>query len=196
MKERVIFALFFVIFNIYKLLIMREKSLDFLGYPNYTITDDGRVFSLNYHNTGKKKEIKQIKNTFGYNVIDLCRGVDRKQFRLHRLVALAFIPNPDNLPQVNHKDENKQNNNVSNLEWCDSKYNNNYGTRTKRLSETQLNRKDQSKAVKQFTKDGVFIKEYPSMKEAERQTGFYQTAISSCCKGRYKQAYGYIWRYA
>ena len=173
---------------------MREKSLDFLGYPNYTITDDGRVFSLNYHKEGYKKELKpRLCN--GYYKILLCRGVDRKQFRLHRLVALAFIPNPDNLPIINHKDENPSNNMVGNLEWCSIKYNNTYGTRLERVSKKHLNSKDQSKPVKQFTKDGLFVKEYPSMMEVERQTGYACSFIAKCCKGIYKQAYGYIWRY-
>ena len=175
---------------------MREKSLDFLGYPNYTITDDGKVFSLNYNHTGKKFELKQNENTQGYKHVCLSKNGKLKTIPVHRIVALSYLPNPDNLPEVNHKDENKQNNNVENLEWCDSKYNNNYGTRTKRSSETQLNRKDQSKQVKQSTKDGRFITDYPSIAEAERQTGFDQTAISKCCKGKLKSAYGYIWRYA
>lgn len=176
---------------------MREKSLDFLGYPNHTITDDGKVFSLNYMHTGKKKEMKQRKGKNGYFDVFLYNKVSkRKIFMIHRLVALAFIPNPYNLPQVNHKDENKQNNNVSNLEWCSKSYNINYGTRNERCCEKQLNRKDQSKPVKQFTKDGVFIKEYPSMMEVERQNGYINSYISSCCKGRRKSAYGYIWRYA
>ena len=174
---------------------MREKSLDFLGYPNYTITDDGRVFSLNYMHTGKKKELKPQKNINGYNRMELSIEGKKKKFMVHRLVALAFIPNPDNLPEVNHKDENKTNNMVGNLEWCSIKYNNTYGTRLERVSKIQLNRKDKSRPVKQFTKDGVFIKEYPSMHEVERQTGFYYSHIGKCCKGRYKQAYGYIWRY-
>lgn len=175
---------------------MREKSLDFLGYPNHTITDDGRVFSLNYKMQGKKKEMKQRKNKNGYFDVGLYNKVIKnKIFMVHRLVALAFIPNPYNLPQVNHKDECKTNNNVSNLEWCDAKYNNNYGTKLERVSKIHLNRKDQSKPVKQFTKAGVFIKEYPSMMEVERQTGYINSYISSCCKGRRKSAYGYIWRY-
>ena len=173
---------------------MREKSLDFLGYPNYSVTDDGRVFSLNYHRSGKKKELKP-RLCHGYYKIMLCKDCKEKNISIHRLVALAFIPNPYNLPQVNHKDENKQNNNVENLEWCDAKYNNNYGTHNERIAETHLNRKDLSKPVKQFKKDGVFIKEYPSIMEVERQTGFFCGHISKCCKGRYKQAYGYIWKY-
>lgn len=173
---------------------MREKSLDFLGYPNYTITDDGRVFSLNYRHTGKKKEVKpRLCN--GYNIIGLWIGGEQKHFFVHRLVSLTFIPNPDNLPEVNHKDENKTNNMVGNLEWCSKSYNINYGTRNERCGEKNLNMKDLSKPVKQFTKDGVFIKEYPSMHEVERQTGFYYSHIGKCCNGKQKSAYGYIWRY-
>ena len=174
---------------------MREKSLDFLGYPNYTITDDGRVFSLDYRHTGKKKEVKP-RLCCGYNRIGLWIGGVNKCFLVHRLVALAFIPNPDNLPEVNHKDECKTNNNVSNLEWCSIKYNKTYGTRLERISKKHLNRKDLSKPIRQFTKDGRFITDYPSIAEAGRQTGFDKTYISKCCKGRYKQAYNYIWRYA
>lgn len=173
---------------------MREKSLDFLGFPNYSVTDDGRVFSLNYWGSGEKKELKPSL-CHGYYSIVLYRDGESKTYQIHRLVALTFIPNPDNLPAVNHKDEVKTNNMVGNLEWCSIKYNNTYGTRNERIAETQLNRKDRSKPVKQFTKDGVFIKEYPSTKEVERQTGYINAHISSCCTGRYKQAYGYIWRY-
>ena len=173
---------------------MREKSLDFLGFPNYTITDDGKVFSLNYNHTGKKKEVKPG-ICKGYYSIVMYRDGESKTYTIHRLVALAFIPNPDNLPEVNHKDECKTNNNVSNLEWCSKSYNINYGTRNERCGEKHLNRKDLSKPVKQFKKDGVFIKEYPSMMEVERQTGYINSYISNCCKGRRKSAYGYIWKY-
>ena len=173
---------------------MREKSLDFLGFPNYSVTDDGRVFSLNYNHTGNKKEVKPG-ICRGYYRIGLWIGGEPKNFFIHRLVALAFIPNPDNLPIINHKDENPSNNNVSNLEWCDVKYNCNYGTRNERVSKKHVNRKDQSKPIRQFTKDGAFIKEYPSINEVERQTGYINSHISQCCKGKLKSAYGYIWRY-
>ena len=195
MKKRVI-SLSFLLYLIYKLLIMREKSLDFLGFPNYSVTDDGRVFSLNYNREGYKREMKPQKDINGYNRMELSIEGKRKKFKVHRLVSLAFIPNPDNLPEVNHKDECKTNNNVSNLEWCSKSYNINYGTRNERCGEKNLNRKDQSRPVKQFTKDGRFIAEYPSIAEVERQTGYINSYISSCCKGRRKSAYNYIWRYA
>ena len=168
---------------------MREKSLDFLGYPNYSVTDDGRVFSLNYHKEGYKKEMKPVLNN-GYYSIVLYRDGETKHVLIHRLVALTFISNPDNLPELNHKDENKTNNMVGNLEWCSKSYNINYGTRNERTAKANW------KPIRQFTKDGLFIKEYPSLKEAARQTGFYQSAISQCCKGIRKSAYKYIWRYA
>ena len=175
---------------------MREKSLDFLGFHNYTVTDDGRVFSLNYHRSGKKKEMKPNKDKKGYNRIELFIEGKCKSFFVHRLVALAFLPNHDNLPLINHKDENPLNNKIDNLEWCDYSYNNTYGTRLERVSKTQLNRKDQSKPVKQFTKDGVFIKEYPSIKEAERQNGLCKSNIIKVCKGEKFSCGGYIWRYS
>ena len=141
--------------------------------------------------------MKPLKSTSGYLQVGLFDGNGKcKKMFIHRLVALTFLSNTDNLPEVNHKDECKTNNRLDNLEWCDSKYNNNYGTRTKRSSETHLNRKDLSKPVKQFTKDGVFLKEYPSTMEVERQTGYINAHISSCCNGKLKSAYNYIWRYA
>ena len=87
----------------------------------------------------KRKDKKLSINLDGYYVVNLSKNGKSKIFTVHRLVAQAFIPNPDNLPQVNHKDENKLNNNVDNLEWCNSNYNHNYGTRNKRAGLTQRN---------------------------------------------------------
>ena len=175
---------------------MSEKSLDFLGYPNYTITDDGKVFSLNYHKEGYKKELKPLIENCGYFIVGLYNKVSKyKRFMVHRLVALTFILNTYNLQELNHKDECKTNNNVSNLEWCSKSYNINYGTRNERCGEKNLNRKDQSRPVKQFTKDGRFIAEYPSIAEVERRTGLMKSAIGHCVQGRTKSSYGYIWRY-
>ena len=169
---------------------MREKSLDFLGYPNYTITDDGRVFSLNYHKEGYKKELKQRNDIKGYKRVYISSHSKDKSFLVHRLVALAFIPNTDNLPQVNHKDENKSNNIVENLEWCSNYYNAHYRDKVERTAKAHW------KPIKQFTKDGLFIREWDSIKEACETLHMSSGYIVDTLKGRHKQAHGYIWRYA
>lgn len=93
-----------------------------------------------------------------------------KQENIHRLVALAFIENPNNLPFVNHKDEDKHNNNVDNLEWCDAKYNNTYGTRIVKAAQT-LKESQGYKDIIQMDLEGKVIAIYPSRAEAQRQTG-------------------------
>ena len=112
-----------------------------------------------------------------------------------RLIASTFIPNPKNLPEVNHKDENPQNNQVTNLEWCDGPYNKNYGTRNERIGEKLKNHKSTSIPVVQLTLDGVEIKHWPSIKEIERVLGFNNTAIGRCCRGGRPTAYGYKWKF-
>ena len=167
---------------------MIEIFKDIEGYENlYQISNLGSVKALGNggSNASKDKILKSAKNNKGYLIVNLCKEGKRKNNQIHRLVAQAFIPNPNNLLQVNHKDENKQNNNISNLEWCTPKYNSNYGTRNQRVAE---------KTSKQVlcVETGVV---YPSASEVQRQLGFYQQNISNACTGKYKQAYGYTWRY-
>ena len=159
----------------------------------YQVSNWGNVMSLNYNGTGKPRLMKTVKNKFGYLIIKLFKDRKPKMFRVNRLVAEAFIPNPNNLPQVNHKDEDKTNNRVDNLEWCDNKYNCNYGTRNERMAKTNTNGK-KSKKVLQFTKSGEFIREWPSTMECERN-GFYNSHVSACCRGEQKTHKGFIWRY-
>ena len=111
-----------------------------------------------------------------------------KHHYIHRLVAEAFIPNPYNFPCINHKDENKENNSVENLEWCDYSYNTNYGTRTKRAKEKQFG--DRFVVINLDTGDV-----YQTPKDASRATGIHNDSISRVCKGKSKTAGGYRWRY-
>ena len=155
----------------------------------YQVSNMGRVKSL------RKNIILKNQRARGYERVILCIKNSPKNYSVHRLVATAFVPNPDNLPQVNHKDENKLNNCVDNLEWCTPKYNINYGTISIRKSQKQLNDKNKSKPVLQYSLDGTFIKEWKSTKDVQRNLGFDNSHISACCKNIRKSAYGYLWKY-
>ena len=165
---------------------------DIAGYEGlYQVSDKGRVRSLKY---GKERILKPRNIGQGYLQVILCKNREMKQYYVHRLTAQTFIHNPNNLPQVNHKDEVKTNNSVENLEWCDRKYNNNYGTRNQRIAEKNTNGK-RSKPVIQFTKSGEFIKEYKSLMDVQRNLGYSQGNISGCCNGKRKSANGFFWKY-
>ena len=112
---------------------IKEIFKDIKGYPGYQISNLGRVWSIK-----TQRYLKGTVSMSGYVYVHLtaANGKHKKE-RLHRLVAIAFLDNPDDLPQVNHLDENKLNNCVDNLEWCDAKSNNNYGTRNERISSTR-----------------------------------------------------------
>lgn len=171
-----------------------ENWRDIEGYVGlYKVSNLGNVMSFK----GKKpKLLKPFNNGKGYLQVCLRNNNKSKNFQIHRLVAQAFLQNPNNCPVINHKDENPLNNNVNNLEFCTQKYNLNYGTRNERVSKALTNRKDLSKTILQFDKNGNFINEYPSVREAERKTGIYNENICSVCKGRYKSAGGYVWKFA
>lgn len=170
------------------------KSLDFMEYPNYEVSNMGRVKSLYF---GKEKILKPTKDKVGYLRNQLSKNSKGKWFLVHRLVASAFLENPDNLPCVNHKDENKGNNRVENLEWCTIKYNNNYGTHNELISKKQRNNPKRSETILQYTLDGNFVAEYPSSREIERVLKFSHTSINKCCqnKKKYISHNGYIWFY-
>lgn len=187
-----------------------EEWKPVVGYEGlYEVSDWGNVRSLDRVvkclNSGKYpcnrcvkgKIIKPFLTIWGYIQVYLYKSGTKKgnNHTIHRLVAEAFIPNPNNLPEVNHIDEDKTNNNVENLEWCDRKYNKNYGTRTKKVAEKLTNRKDLSKQVYQYTLDGELINIWPSTKEIERKLGYDNGNIGKCCNNKYKQAYGYKWNY-
>lgn len=146
----------------------------------YLIYDTGQVWSIR-----SNKFLKPMVTQDGYLYVDLCKhGTDNLQ-KIHRLVAKAFIPNPNNLPQINHIDEDKTNNQVSNLEWCDAKYNNNYGNHNIKQAKTK------GKPVKCIETN----KTYDSLADAERQTGIFKSSIYRVCVGRQQTAGQYHWEY-
>ena len=166
---------------------------DIAGYEGvYKISNLGRVKSLNYLRKGIEKERIPNKNNSGYLIVGLHKNGKIKQFLIHRLVAEAFIENPENLPQVNHIDENKLNNCVENLEWRSAKYNSNYGEHNYNLRNTMSSKVPN---VLQYTLDGKFLNEYVSGRDAERKTGFSHDGILQCCQGKYRTWKGFIWKY-
>ena len=155
------------------------------GFPDYLITSQGRVLSLKGN---KMRELKQGKLKRGYMNVVLCKNGKGYNKRVHQLVAQAFIPNPENKTEVNHIDENKINNHVSNLEWLSHKENINHGTHNQRSSKTR------SKKViaKSLTETKILI--FKSTSQGEK-FGFLHSAISSCCNGKSKYYKGYTWQF-
>lgn len=168
-----------------------EEWRDIKGYEGlYKVSNTGKIMSLNYAKSRQSKIRQNMITESGYARILLSNNNKNKCYFVHRLVAEAFLSNPNNYPSINHKDENKQNNNVDNLEWCTFSYNNNYGTKNQRISDTK------SKVVYQYSKDGILLNWYKSAKIAEEYTGIKHNNICKCCLGRvgFKTAGGYIWK--
>lgn len=169
---------------------------DVAGYEGlYLISDEGEVISLpriihtrnKYGDIVVKRKQRRVKphkrggsgSRKDYLAVTLTDARGSKAYSLHRLVAIAFIPNPDNLPEVNHKDKNTMNNKANNLEWCDRQYNIDYS---------------KSKRIAQYL-DGVKIAEYKSIAYASRITGILRTSINNVLTGWSETAGGYEWRY-
>lgn len=159
-----------------------EIFKDCKGYEGlYQVSNLGRVWSVK-----SQRYLKSWLDSSGYPTLQLSAANGKKKTeKVHRLVALAFIPNPDQLPQVNHKDENKANPSVDNLEWCDANYNNNYGTRNERISQAQYKR------IYCVELDRVF----ESIKQAQTELGIKGHHIGEVCSGKRKTCDGYHWRY-
>lgn len=179
-----------------------QKQID--NFENYIIFDDGKIFSKN-----RNKFMKFSKSKRGDCKVILHSNGIPKAFAVHRLVAQAFIPNPNNLPQVNHKDENPSNNNVNNLEWCDAKYNINYGTCIERRSKSRIgsklsqntinkiieSKKQFAKKVYQYTLENELVSVFDSIRQASKNTGTPRDGISRCCNGLFASSYGYKWSF-
>ena len=172
------------------------------GYEGlYEVSDLARVRSLDRMTKRKKKDgtfgltpvrghiMKQSERN-GYLFVNLSEGHRKvKSIDIHRIVATAFVPNPNDLTEINHKDENKHNNLPSNLEWCNHQYNTNYGTGKWRKAVPRR------KKVEQLTLDGRHVAYYESVCKLSRIKGYSQGNISTVCRGEKPTAYGYQWRY-
>ena len=167
---------------------------DIEGYEGlYMVSNFGRIKSL--HRNGKIMRL--YNSTYGYLRVHLSKNKEGKHYFVHRLVAKAFIPNDNNFPIINHKDENKKNNSVDNLEWCNYQYNNTYNSLVERRrlkTDYELIAQKLSKKVFQYTKDGELVKIWNSTAECGRN-GYFQNAIANCCNGKCKTHKGYIWSY-
>lgn len=142
----------------------------------------------------KEKILKPLIRSIGYYQVALWKNSKVRFYLVHRLVWEAFNGQiPENM-QVNHINEIKTDNRLSNLNLMTAKENTNWGSRNERSAKKQINGK-KSKPVLQFDLNDNFIKEYPSIRQVERETGFANQYISACCNGKYKQSYGYIWKY-
>ncbi len=184
---------------------MIEIWKDIPGYElYYEVSNTGRVRRKRrtyYNNIGKitldEKELCPYSNKSGYKYINLQVNKCKVRFPVHKLVALAFIPNPNNYLIINHKDENKINNNVDNLEWCDTSYNLSYGHRAEKMFKTRIDRhrKTAQRKVIQFDLQDNIIAEYNSISEADRATSISCGSIwQSCNKGTITNNM-YKWKY-
>ena len=157
---------------------MKEIWRDIPNYEGYYQASNlGRIKSLWY---GREKILKPCEDGQGYLQVFLCKGGKKSVYKIHKLIALTFIKNELNKPCINHKDENKQNNKIDNLEWCTHIYNTRYS---------------QAKKVKQYDKEDKLIRKWDCMAEASLELNIDRSHISSCCQGKRKTAGGYIWRY-
>lgn len=176
---------------------MKEEWRDIKDYEGlYQISNFGNVKSLNYKHSQKERILRNNPSSNGYINVRLFKDGEFKRFWVHRLVALAFLSNPNNYPCINHIDSNKQNNNVNNLEWCSYSYNIKYGYDNgyhKPITKTS-----QSRVIKQYDLQGNLINIYETYKGMCRQLfGKQKTGILKCCANdlfKYT-AYGYRWQY-
>lgn len=171
----------------------------------YKVSNLGKILSLNYRNTGKADLMTPSDNGHGYFQVGLRKNGETNWCLVHRLVVETFLPNPENKPEVNHKDEDKTNNFVflnedgsvdkekSNLEWSTPKENSNHGTRIERIAKANTNGKC-SKKVIQLSLSGDFIKEWPSIMECARN-GFAHSHVAECCRGERKSHKGFRFMY-
>lgn len=164
-------------------------------YPDYMISSMGRVKAINWHRGNKEKEIKPYTTYKGYLRLRLCKNGKAKQFQIHRLVAQAFIPNPENKPYIDHINTDRTDNRVENLRWVTNKENCN--NPISKINYSIGNKGKTAVSILQFTKEWEFVKKWNSMSDAEQELGI-KSRLSEYCGNKYgrKTCAGYIWQYA
>ena len=193
---------------------MEEIWKEIKGYPNYQVSNMGRVKSLNYNRTGKEKIMKLTNDKDGYLLVKIYKNKKQTTHKVHRLVAEAFLLNPDNNPEIDHINTDKTDNTVwlnddgsvnydkTNLRWVTRKGNMNNPLSKKNITIGKFgkNRGKEhfaSKPIIQFTKNNEFVKIWENAQDVAREWGLYSGSnILSCCKGILKTAYGFKWSYA
>lgn len=188
---------------------MNEIWKPYSGYEGlYEVSNTGKCRSVEHTVTRivnggvrvspyKGKILKKHISKNGYVMISLSKNGKVSHKTLHRMVAETFIPNPNNYRCINHKDENKENNIVENLEWCTNKYNSNWGTNPQRTSVRQNNKPSRHRKVSQFTLDGKFVKTFYAASHAQKELGVDASRVISCCRGKKGSfsAGGFKWKY-
>lgn len=171
--------------------MIEEVWRDIKNYEGlYQVSNIGRVKSLKRKGRRKERILKLFYSGAGYLNVCLSDGIrGQKWYYIHRLVGETFLPKPEGKDDINHKDEDKTNNSIWNLEWVSRKENCNFGTRNERIA------KANSKLVAQYAKNGTFIKVWPSAAEVKRQLGFDKSSITQVANGKRKTANGYVWKY-
>lgn len=174
-----------------------EKMYELLDYPGYVVTKTGKIYSMNGQKERKNKmmEVKPFVMKSGYGQITLC--CDKKRFKryIHRIIAKQLISNPEEKPEVNHKDGNKMNNNIENLEWTSQSenalhmFNELNPSRKKATGFRNMN----SNSVAKYDMDGKHIQDYENIAEAAKE-GFHYSGISKCASGKRKHYGGFIWK--
>ena len=175
---------------------MKEVWKDIEGFEGkYQVSNLGNVKSLNYRNQGYSQNLVPKKNNQGYLWVELRRNGESKCCLIHRLVADAFIGNPDNYPIINHKDENPLNNTAYNLEWCTNSYNVLYSLRKSNGYKVRQTKHSKKKLLK-ITKDGNVEEISESIGEFCKENNLNEWSILQCCSEKRKTAYGCKWRFA
>lgn len=176
------------------------KALKIKDFPEYYVCDNGDVYSrqTSRNPNGRIKKLKFWTSKYGYLIVDLSKNKKRFHKPVHRLVAEAFIPNPENKPEINHKNGIKTDNKVENLEFCTYSENLYHAYNILGRKAPWLNKygkeHNRSKTILQI-KNGKKIEEFGSLLEAERKTGIHHSSISMCCKSKRLFAGGYNWKY-